>query len=544
MGKFTTTKEAVKRKAHVPTEVNKMGSKAFKLNAREELVATALTTFVTKSYYEGENEIRNRIVNAMNQVDPEFAAKTALYVRREANMRSSSHLMAGELADKVSGKEWGARFYDKIVSRPDDMSEILAYYLGVKRKGKAKKKIINAMKKGFKIRLERLDPYLIDKYKMERRDISLIDLVNLFHPHPTQVNEEAYKRLLKGEALDDLYTSKILEKEKSKAGQTAKTKAEKDEARATAIRDTLDTNLDNTPIMNLLRNLVSIITNTPDKVDQAIEVLTTPAKIYNSKLLPFRFASAYAEVEKLSSGATVSSVKFEKGDKDNAVKKVLAALEMAINLACENIPKLVGNTAILIDHSGSVRGDRGGHSLVSAFSKVKTATIGNLFGCMLMQTQDNVYMGLFGDRLIRVDNIDRKKGILATAKETYDQGAGCGPGTEQGIYDFFNEVIKNGISVNNVVVFSDMVIGQEHWYGTKSGTGSGNFQALFKKFREVNPFANVVSVNIHQTDGTTVFDKTQNVCQVAGWSEKVFDVLNGMNRGYQDIVKEIEKIEL
>ena len=170
MSKFNTKKEKV-----IPTTVNEMGEKAYKLAAKEELVSTCLTTFLQNSYYESENEIVNRIKNSANKVDEKFAAKLALYLRKDANMRSVTHLLAGEIAPRLSGKEYAARFFNKVAQRPDDMSEILAYYFS-----KGNKAISNAIKKGFKSKLESLDPYLIDKYKMKKKDISLIDLVNLF----------------------------------------------------------------------------------------------------------------------------------------------------------------------------------------------------------------------------------------------------------------------------------------------------------------------------------------------------------------------------
>jgi 60 kDa SS-A/Ro ribonucleoprotein len=174
-----------------------MGEESFQLDPREELLSTVLTTFMQKSYYESENEILNRIRKAASKVDPLFVAKTALYTRREANMRSSSHVLAGELARRVSGTEWASRFYDKIVVRPDDMSEILAYYFFMNKFTDGKVKIPASIKRGFKRKLEKLDPYQIDKYKMKGRDISLIDMVNLFHPTPTQKNSKAYELLAK-----------------------------------------------------------------------------------------------------------------------------------------------------------------------------------------------------------------------------------------------------------------------------------------------------------------------------------------------------------
>jgi 60 kDa SS-A/Ro ribonucleoprotein len=536
MSKFNTTRSKI-----VPTEVNEMGEKAYKLEAKEELISTCLTTFLQGSYYESENEIVNRIKKSAAEVDEEFVAKLAIYLRDDANMRSVTHLLAGELAPRLSGKEYASRFYKKVSVRPDDMSEILAYYYS-----KENKKIAAAMKKGFKAKLESMDPYLIDKYKMNKKNISLVDLVNLVHPTPTQTNTEAYKRLMKGESLDGLYSTKIMEKVMSEAGQKAKAEGSSVvEAKAAAIIEVLD---GDAPIMNLLRNLRNIIQDAPDQVDKAITHLTNKNKVLKSRLLPFRFATAYEEIEKLRSGSTLSSsIKFESDGKGSSnVEKVLKALETALEYSVENIPALEGRTAVLIDHSGSVRGDGGGSSKVSAFSKTTTAMIGNLFGSMLTWSQRDVYMGLFGDRLIQVP-IDRSKGLLEFNKIAFDMGAKCGGGTEHGIYDFLSEVIINRTRVDNLVVFSDMVIGtgggkySTSWYGKGL---YGNFQELMKEFKQINPGCNIISVDIKQTSGKSVFDKSLNVLQISGWSDKIFNLIEANCKGYKALIKEIEAIKI
>ena len=274
MGKFNTKNEGVK-----PTETNFMGEMAFKLNDKEELVSTVMTTFLQDAYYEKESEITKRIINLIDKVDPLFCAKLAVYARNEGNLRSVTHLVSAYLARYMSMNDWGKRFYNKIVIRPDDMSEILSCYAALNKMDlKNVKKIPNSMKKGFKAALERLDAYQIDKYKMNRKNISLIDLVNLFHPRGTQKNAEAYKRLINGESLEGLYSSKVLEKEMSKAGKTAKTEKEKVEAKAEAISMVLD-NPSGMPMMNLLRNLRNIILYAPDKIDEACEQLTIKDKV-------------------------------------------------------------------------------------------------------------------------------------------------------------------------------------------------------------------------------------------------------------------------
>jgi len=544
MSKFNVKKEPL-----VPTEVNKMGSPAFKLDPREELVSSVLTTFVQKSYYESENAIVNRIKKALAEVDPLFVAKLALYARREANMRSSSHLLAGELAPRISGQEWAGRFYTKVLVRPDDMAEILSYYRNVMKQ----KAIPNAMRRGFKAKLESLDAYLIDKYKMDSRDISLTDLVNLIRPVPTQANSEAFRLLMKegGKGLDKLYGSKILEKEMSKAGKDKSSKTAVKEAKKEAIEDTL-ANVKGMPIFNLLRNLRNIVMYAPDSVDEAIRQLTNEQTIRKSRLLPFRFLSAYNEINMMThTSGPESAIMFESDVESGKVSaadlrvikvRVLAALEKAIELACYNIPELEGRTAILIDHSGSMTGDRGGGSLVSAFSKVTSTAIANLFAAMLLTKQPDVYVGMFGDRLLNY-KVKRGMGIMQMVNDIHDQGDACGKGTEHGIFTFFRELVEQDIPVDNIIVFSDMVIGEGcRFYGTDTGTRGGSFPETFRAFRRKYPHTKVASVDIRQTDGTTVFNKNLQVTQVAGWSDKIFDVISAGTAGYKALIEEIEKI--
>jgi hypothetical protein len=432
------------------------------------------------------------------------------------------------------------------------MSEILSYYTNV-MKGKG---MPNAMRKGFKAQMESLDPYLIDKYKMLGREISLIDLANRVHPVPTQSNSEAYKLLMKegGKGIDKLYGSKILEKEMSKAGTAPKTAQKTVQAAKQEAIESVLGNVKGMPVFNLLRNLRNIILYAPGSVDEAIRQLTIPEKIYKSRLLPFRFLSAHLEISKMTydlKEGESSSIVFEDEVADRVStraeftafkRKVLDALEAAIGLSCHNIPELEGRVAILIDHSGSMRGDGGGASLVSALSNTTSSDIANVFAAMLLSKQPSVYVGLFGDTL-RQFKVDRKMGILQMAKAMHSDGRNCGGGTEHGVYQFFEELNRSRTPVDYIIVFSDMVIGEKNsWYGVSGDRRPGRFQDIFKQFRKLYPVTKVVSVDIRQTSGTTVFNKNFGVTQVAGWSEKIFDVIAEGGAGYKAIIEEIEKI--
>ena len=561
MAKFNE-KKTVKQ----PESVNFMGEKAFLLKAKEEFVSSIMTTFLSKegSYYESSNEEVKRILSLLDKIDPLFACKAAIYARENGNMRSISHLLGAALAKHISGQEYAKRFYNKLIVRADDMSEIVSAYANLNGMSlNDLKKIPNSIKKGFKEALERLDAYQIDKYKMKRRSVTLVDLVRLFHPHATQKNAEAYKRLIEGKSLEGLYTSKVLEKEMTKAGQISKAASEEEkvEAKREAIVSVLD-NVKGMPIMNLLRNLRNIILYAPDKVDDACAQLRIQNKIINSRLLPFRFATAYEEIEKMTYSASElkegasdkitfeSDVKTQVVDRAtfNSLKaKVLDAIEDVLEISCQNIPELDGNCAILCDHSGSCRGDGCGSSKVSAFSSTTTAMIGNLFGTMMAYRQHDVYLGLFGDRLIQVP-FDRNKRLLDFNKQSYQMGAKCGGATEKGIYTFLETVVKEKKKIDNIIVFSDCQIGRggafTPWYGTDYNERSQHFHELFKEFRKINPNANFIVVNLRQSGGTSVFDRSQRILNIAGWSEKIFDIIKTQTVGWDEIIKRIESIEI
>lgn len=155
MSKFNTT---VKEPKTLTT--NLAGGEAYKQSNELALVSLLLTSFVNDQFYRPGNDTLKDLRNLIKKVDPEFAAKAAIYARDKFGMRSITHALAGELAPYLSGKEYAKDFYNKIITRPDDMKEILAYYLQ-----NCGKKIPNSMKKGFAKAFDKFDGYQLAKWK-------------------------------------------------------------------------------------------------------------------------------------------------------------------------------------------------------------------------------------------------------------------------------------------------------------------------------------------------------------------------------------------
>ena len=186
----------------------------------------------------------------------------------------------------------------------------------------------------------------------------------------------------------------------------------------------------------------------------------------------------------------------------------------------------------------------GGSSEVSAFSQTSTAVIGNLFGCMIASVLPDVFIGMFGDKLINYE-YDRSRGVLWNNKKSFTAGGECGGATENGLFAFLEKCVKDKIKVDNLYVISDMQIGdgESIVWEKSSNYEYGKFAELLKKFKKVNPNCKIVSISI-QGYGSEMFYRGSNILNIAGWSESIFDVINSKFCGYKNMIDEIKKIKI
>jgi len=325
-----------------PTTKNVEGGGAYTMSPSLELVSILLTAFIKSNFYkskEAEMERAKEIVNALNAVDPLFAAKAAVYARNEFGMRSITHVVAGEIANMktLRGVPWVAKFLERVARRPDDILEIMSYL-----RGKYPMKVVDgrpyyvtaAMRRGFGARLARFDEYQLAKYRSETKALTLVDAVNQLHPPKT----EALGKLVRNE----LKNEHTFEARLSVAGveaSSAETEEQKLSIRADAWKELIDSG--RLGYMALLKNLRNIAQQAPDSLMRALSQLQDEKQIRKSLVLPFRYWTAYQEIQK---------------DAANKIRLVLPALSNAAEIALKNVPKLPGRTLVALDYSGSMEG--------------------------------------------------------------------------------------------------------------------------------------------------------------------------------------------
>lgn len=469
--------------------VNKAGGEAYAETPQLELASLLLTSFVQDQYYRKEGAAIADVKRLLAALpDKRFAAKAAIYTRHEFGMRSISHVVAGEIAGTVHGTEWGKSFFDKVIRRPDDMLEILAYY----HKNYSKTEP-NALKKGFAAALQRFDAYQLGKWRRDGQQLSLVDLVNLVHPKPT----EALTALINGELKnEDTVKAKL-----SRVGTNSKSEEEADLGKNAAWKElVLERKIG---YMSLVFNLRNIIEQAPDVLDAALEMLQDEKLIRKSLILPFRFMTALGEIQAMNGPG---------------VQKTMGALSRAVDAAMKNVPRFDGETLVVLDESGSMGA---GSSRGSEWGKTP-ASIGSVFAAIFAKANEC--------DLLTFSNSGRYQSINpADSTLTIAQGIQFVSGGTN-FHSIFETANR---AYDRMIILSDM----QGWMGYQAPTSA---LAEYKRRSGANP--TIFSFDL-QGYGTLQFPE-KNVFAIAGFSEKVFDLMRLLGEDRNALVHRIEAVEL
>lgn len=481
MSRFNTKSRGTKT-------TNLAGGEAYAQTPELELVSILLTSFVQDQYYRSAKDTMSRISTLLGKVNPKFAAKAAVYARNEFKMRSITHVLAGELAKHVSGQPWAKNFYRDIARRPDDMTEIVSYYFS-----KGNKKLPNSLKKGFANAFDKFDAYQLAKYRGENNDVSLVDLVNLVHPVPTDKNDKALQDLVNGV----LKSTDTWESKMTKAGQEATSAKDKAERKAQGWYELLSEK--KLGAMALVKNLRNILEQSPESIDLAIAALKNENYIKNSMMLPFRFIAAINELEKVNFDRT---------------GEVIAALNVALDNSLSNVPVFDGKTLVVLDDSGSM-------TFRSTGDYKSPMQIGSLFAAVLMKTNKCDFM-MFNSNARYVNNINFGDSLGTLTKRIMAMAKSGGTN----FHSIFQTANK---AYDRVIILSDM----QGWMGYNAPTSEFS---SYKKRTGANP--RIYSFDL-QNYGTMQFPEN-NVYAIAGFSEAVFDVMKVLEQDKKALIRTIE----
>ncbi len=492
--------------------INAEGEKSFALTPQLELYAASVTAAFSDQFYEKGQEKLDRLRTLIAKNDAAFVAKLAVYIREKMYLRSIPMVLAVELAKKHSGDDLVRRLINRVVQRADEITELLAYYsLANDRKEiKQLNRLSKQVQKGLADAFNKFDEYQFAKYNRDAK-VKLKDALFLVHP---KAKDEQQQLLFDKIAKDALQVPFTWEVELSALGQQ---KYDSAEVKKAAIRAKWEELIFSNKLgyMATLRNLRNMLEAevSADALKKTCEYLADAKAVAGSKQLPFRFLAAYRELKQLNNGR---------------VSKVLDALETAVIKSAANIAGYDDGTKVLIaaDVSGSMQ------KAVSAKSKIMNYDIGLMLAMLLQHRSENVITGMFGDTW-KVINVP-KKNILSNVDEFYRREGEVGYSTNGHLV--VKDLIQRKKVIDKLMFFTDCQL----W---NSNTGSENIAALWKQYKLIAPAAKLYLFDLAGYGNTPLNMIRDDVFLIAGWSDKIFDVLQAIEKG-NDAVQLINEQQL
>lgn len=508
MAKFNQAGIAPVHVIQSPTTLTYEGAPSFEMDMRMELYQTVVTTlFGEPTFYEGKDKRAKRISRLVEKCvktgHAEFVAKLAIYAREQMNLRSISIFLTVTLLSVLRGIESaefgkGRALVGAVIQRADEIREMFAAgekIFGDPSNTKTFKRVMPAaLKRGIADAFNKFDAYQFRKYQAGKGSIKFTDVMRVVHPTPKDDEQSIiFKQIMEGTLPQiETWETKI-----SNEGSTTKNWQ--------AIADSPKTGY-----MAKLRNLRNFVKHDVN-LAATIEHLSNPHAIARSRQLPFRFYTAYRELGGETLKSNFYNYGYEETGKTIGSPELLAALEDIFDLSVVNLPDMGDDVLIVVDQSGSML------SPISSKSSVVCAEIAGVLGAAVWSNQ----VVNLGKRAMvvgfackgKVYTWSKRTSALSAAKQMMNTDLGA----STRINTAWQSASDAGLKPSTIIVLSDMQL-----------TGSYHDREMKPEaYGLVGPDTLKISVNINSY-GNTPLAVNNGWYQIAGWSEKVFDLIKAM----------------
>lgn len=216
--------------------------------------------------------------------------------------------------------------------------------------------------------------------------------------------------------------------------------------------------------------------------DQVCEYLETYT---DHKQMPFRFLAAKNNT-----------------NSERAAKSIEIALEKSV----DNVPKLPGNTCVMVDLSGSMGAPI---SMRSTMTRVDVACVLGAIFTQMQGPKTHVYG--FGDTFKRAEFRSKHDTIMKKTKYIKEMNVGHSTNA----WRVMDHILKNDIPFERIIILSDCCC-----YG---GYGGGSLPELFSKYHKKHPDTFMYSINLASDSfGSQMDPKNPKVHLLSGFSENIF----------------------
>lgn len=485
-----------------PTTRNKDHYPAYTRSAEEQYLQILLTNTMSNTFYADQNELLSdaeQLHHEMAAANPTFMAKAIVYARTAGLMRLQP--LFGLAVLSAYRPDLFAGIFLQVVRIPSDLSDFLTILKGQGRGegGRAVKRQVNRFLAG-------VSEYWALKYNGRGRGYSLGDVIATAHPKPADLKQQALFRHLRGlEAnLDLLPQVEALERLKQAAGESeqiawierGKLPSETVTGAIKPSKAVWEALLYQMPTFALLRHLNTLdragVLNDQRHLDYVTARLTDMEALRKARILPFRFATAFRQIEH---------------------PELREALRDAADLTFGNLPELGDNTAIFLDISGSMQG--------------QYLEIGAVFALALYKkTRGNSLFWLFNHE-VHDAKPSKRDSILGQAEHIRASG-----GTDTGAP--VRKLLQERKRVEQIIIITD----------EQQNSGSPFYLELAQYRAKVNPEVKAFIVDIAPYRHALVPQTDRNTFYIYGWSDTVLSYIAQSVQGYASMTEQVAALDL
>lgn len=490
------------------------GTKAYALSSKQALAQLSATGCFGNTFYADAKSQLDDFLKLCKEVEPQFIAQCAVYSRKFGFMKDAPAFLAAYLA------KHDVETLKKVFYTVCDNPKMLRNFVQIIRSGVTGRKSLGTAPK-------KLVAGWLRSKNGERlfrgsvgNDPSLADVIKMVHVHPRDAEQEATLGYLIGkEVKNENLPQLIRDFEAFKKDPENSPVPSVDFRMLTALSLTpkaWKAIAMNAPWQETRMNLNTFerhgVFKDRDMIVKVAEKLRDEKAISKARVFPYQLLMAYMNYTG-----------------EHAIKE---ALQDAMEIAVQNVPKIEGRVAVAVDVSGSMASPVTGHR-AGATSKARCVDVAALFAaCVLRKNPDAMIMPFNGDVVnIRVNPRDS---IMTNAEK---MARLCNNGTN--CSSVLAKLNRDKTHADAVIYFSD----NESWMDKRASFfGCGNWAGFgpcaagapetmnqWVAFKVKNPQAKMVCLDL--APNGTVQAKSDDILNIGGFNDNVFMLIADFVQG-------------
>ena len=488
--------------------VNEEYAPAYAFTPKHQLAQYVATGCLNATFYASASDQLAKVLELCEGVEAEFIARTALFCRERSFMKDMPALLCAVLSVKDRA------LCESIFPRVIYNGKMLRNFVQIMRSGMVGRKSLGTVPKRL-IRqwLDARDEAALFKASVGQSP-SLADIIKMVHPKPKTAGREALYGYFIGRAHDvDALPEVVRHFEAFKAGDTLElprvpfqmlTAMELSTKEWTEIARRAPWQMTRMNLNTFARHGVFGQKGLPELIAAR---LRDPQLVKKARVFPYQLMIAYTMA---LANADVPQV-------------VCEALQDAMETAIGNVPVIEGKVYVCLDISGSmhtpVMGFRQGATTV-----VRCIDVAALCAAAVLRKNPRAEVIPFESKVVLV-NLNPRDSVMTNAQKL--AALPCGGTNCSAPLEWLNKQRAEG---DLVLYVSD----NESWvdasiYGRFGGSRTETM-SQWAAFKQRNPQARMVCLDI-QPYGTSQAKEREDILNIGGFSDQVFDVIAEFARG-------------